>query len=1133
MEGAPKSENNTNNNSEWDSLSNFANEANFPPKPGETPEEHAERLKWIREETEKYRERNSEFGPKIQAAEAKLARYQTLQQQRAERRGKHAEPDQTDENIAANIRQIEEELAGYRQSYQDSQAVGTPEEQARYEEWLEGHDAENQANLEATGRSTRIQIEGEEDTSTEEGKSTGEEESEPTGSGEVDSTGEKEGELTETELEDLIGDHGEQDIKEEEVADKRARDHAKKQEEIDEAKRQMETPLTAINANFSFDEKDLARQFAEKELNEEVASAKGFIKKLWKGTLFKKYYQKKYEREILSEERKFDFNGEQVEISDVIADSSDSAIARFIRGATEEFGEGYIHSKAGEKLTEASTETTEALKTVIEKFAQAKVPEDGDAGDIKRDMFNAIARIKAEARDRGETVDEAYIDNYFEVAEQARERVEHGIAIEKVMEGFKVYNAEVRNNLRSDVHRDSIDIIVNKCESSAIGQFVPPEIIAAALGSAVALTQTGARAAAGLGVGMAVSGALAGLRERNRVTEDRARMMRDAATGNSYEGVAGKGAGSRAKYEANLGGTLYDMQPADELTENLNKAIESGDSDAILGAIAEARVRVDFSDSEQKDLISYSSAGKLGDERLQLDIALIKAEKSLSEEDKAKLETMKEAIQEAINQDVDEKDKDFRNVRLKKSIAQAGKTIVIGSGFFFISQELTAAIDPGKLGIFEKAGLLNRANNEDASETILANLVGGPKSLDIEGVSGDDVADIERYKAAGFKQIETSPAHSETIKDLLEVSPAASTAQARVIYDGWADNGTTMPDFNELRTFIEDGHFGSGMFGSSTMNGESFDYQELVAENRIKGYVTVGGAKFEVVSSVDGAGNLTWGENGVFTTPTGETIKAIGDNGEKLYQYFEVAVDNGVDADGVTHIIPLATDTGENTFNDSIQQVVETSVDRPATYGFYRDVSYGGVFPGVAPRTALGSVSRAETPGEPTEPTEEPVEEPTEPTEEPVEEPTEPTAEPTDEQPTEPTDTPEEPTEQQPTETPEEPTGPTSIETAQDGEGEQNNEKPDDQAYVDSFNPIADLLGPDGLRMVTMENSPANNTEAIMETAKNFEEWWHNSLSRSDRAEIINILRETENLNTRKGSALRTWLDQNPQEQAF
>ena len=43
------------------------------------------------------------------------------------------------------------QVDGYRQDYVDSQVVGTPEEEEKYQKWLQSHDAENMSNLEARG----------------------------------------------------------------------------------------------------------------------------------------------------------------------------------------------------------------------------------------------------------------------------------------------------------------------------------------------------------------------------------------------------------------------------------------------------------------------------------------------------------------------------------------------------------------------------------------------------------------------------------------------------------------------------------------------------------------------------------------------------------------------------------------------------------------------------------------------------------------------------------------------------------------------------------------------------------------------------------------------------------------------
>lgn len=747
-------------------------------------------------------------------------------------------------------------------------------------------------------------------------------------------------------------------------------------EEVAKEKQALEaaTPLVAINADFTHDKAELAHHYAKEELDAETAKA-GFFKRLWKGTLFNKYFQKKYEKEIISGERQFTANGELVDIDDIIADRSDSAIERFVLGATEEYHD-MVHTKAGESLTEADSRTTEAVKDAIEWFATAPIPEDGSIKDLTIEFGNRIRRLQAENRDQGQPLDETFVNNYYEVAVQARERAEHGMAMDRVMEGFKVYNADVRSNVRTQEHRDNLDKIIDRLESSKFGQFIPAEVIAAAAGTALSFTRAGAWAIGGPIAAFGLSGAVSGLRERNRLIEDRARMMRNIAIGKEFGGTLipeeGKGpfakklARHRAKYEARLGGTLYDDCPATLLTYDLNDAIELGDPDFLLESIAEARVRVDFSDSEAKDLVSYSSDERMGDERMMLDLALIRAEHSLPEEDYPKLNAMKRVIAERIYADTDEMDAEFGRVKLFESLKSAGKTIAASAITLFTSQELIAAIDPNRIGIFEKFGLLQGEHTEATSETLLASSLGGGRGVDaqvIEGVSGDEEAKIQEYLDAGYTQVEVQPASSVSSHELVDVDPFASDHQTRVIYDGWLDNGTTnIHDGNELALRVGDDAIVFDLSGDSSLDGQTYNYDSLLQDNRIRGYVTVSGAKFEIATTVNSAGQLISpiDANGAVTTTTGESIKVIGDNGEKLYQLIEVAHENGVDPNGDPHILVWATETGDGAFSGTIQQVVDTSIESPAIYDFVKDVpreiSLAGVMlPGTAARPGLGA----------------------------------------------------------------------------------------------------------------------------------------------------------------------------------
>ena len=1001
MESAPRPNNEATATSQWDSLSNYAGEKNindktgkrrtftefdlYPKQPGETNEEYGARLKFMHQKTAEYQAeeaaREAEARAITDKNDLRTNNYLESEQGKQELQAE-ANFDRISEKIEQAIKdgKITEEHAkvllekqldkatnvidGIRQDYVDRQSVGTPEEQEAYNKWLSNHDEENKKNLEARKETSEEGV-GEEQEKHEEQEKLKVEEEEKT----------KLEEEKKRQLEELVKNEEE-----------KKRLEARLKQIDDEL-----GPLAAINADFTHDKKELAHDIAEQQLNEEQARS-NLIKRIWKGGIARKYYQKKYERQLLSGERAAGTgdDGKDIMLDDIIGDRSGSAIRRFVLGATEDMQ--YIHEKIGkerkdgtydgEKLTEADAETTNAVRGAIEKFASAKIPEGGSIEDLKRIFGNDIKRIKAEARDQGQNIDATMIDNYLEVAVQARQRVEHGIAMDRVMEGFKVFNADVRNNMRTEAHRDNIDKIVNRVESSKIGSVIPAEALAMAVGTAWSLIQTGARSAARIAApvgGIAVSGALAGLRERNRVTEDRARMMRDAAVGLEYDGMSdeeirGRRAKKRAKYEARIGGTLYDLRPASELTSNITQALNSGDGEAKLRAIAEARVRIGYSDSEQKDLISYSSADKMGDERTRLDMAVIRAEKSLSEEEKQRLEILKTVVRKEINNDVNENDQDFRKVRAAQAVKQAGKTVLIGSAVFFASQEIMAAIDPNKVGLFEKAGLLKTQNNENAQETILASLAGPSVRTEthvdtIEDISGDRQTEIKQYEQAGYTKVEKTAAWTETKKDLVEVDPSQSTAQVKVEYDGWANNGTSVSDGNELRLYLNNGQITSGMHGVSTMGGEALDYDAAAAAGRVKLYLTIGDSKFEIASKVKSAGELAWGENGLFTTTTGETIQAVSNNGEKLYKYAEIVLDNGKDANGISHIIPFATDLGPDSFSGKIQQVAETTVEHPAMYDFVkttvteipRDISYGGIATAQTSRVGLGGPRTANT----------------------------------------------------------------------------------------------------------------------------------------------------------------------------
>ena len=745
-------------------------------------------------------------------------------------------------------------------------------------------------------------------------------------------------------------------------------------------------PLVVINADFAHDRDELAHDLAERKLNQEASA--NWRSRLWKGTLFRSYYEAKYTREFAEGKSKTEVGGESLSVKELIERRKEGAIERFILGVSEDYSKEerarFVHSEAGEEITAADAETTAAIRGVIEKFASEWAKKNSTEfasiksnKDIKREFQDEVERALAELRDKGKKQDRAMFGNYFEVAIQAAEASAHFSSMEEVMEGFKVYNAEVRDGVRTEAHRKNIDKVISWLERSAIGQIAPPEIVAGAVGFAGILGKYGVQSfARAAGVGVLASSITSGIREHNRVTEDRARMLRDAAEGVTYEGQDEDKAKSSktAKYEAKIWGTQYDIKKASDLTAGLEKAMGMEDGEArrtaLLQAIAEARVRIEFSDSERKDLISYSSADRRGQERLALDKATIEAERLLSEEDRKALGAAKSVIEKQVKGNVEEQDELFQRERAIVSLKRAGKTALIGGAVFFASQEAIALIDPNKIGLFEKYGIISRPNNDNAQETILANFVGshipttGDGSEVIEGISGDRTDDIRILEERGYQKVETTPASSEVTRSFTDVD-ASQVQGVEVKYDGWANNGTGYSDGNELGLYIENGSVVSHMGGVSTMGGETFDYADLVSQGKIKGYLTIGGNKFEIEPHLDASGRLAWGENGVFTTTSGDTISSALSGDTLTGKYFEIAVDRGVGADGIQHIVPLATEVGSNSSSGDVRCLVETVIEKPAVFTFIkppvvRNVTNVGVPFGVSARTGLGRASDPE-----------------------------------------------------------------------------------------------------------------------------------------------------------------------------
>ena len=709
-------------------------------------------------------------------------------------------------------------------------------------------------------------------------------------------------------------------------------------------------PLQVVNLNVDKDAREAAHDIAEKAWQEKVSASK-FIKKWWLNGIGKKGYIIKSERDAFQEIVKKQ-NGEGGDLSD--ADwrtDRKSTIDRFVRGAMDDY-ETFVHENAGEKIFDENEETTAEIRSIIEKFATAGEDEDRLKHEIREQINEAKAKLRADSGANGEGV---MVDNIFEVALEARNRVRHGLALEQVMEGFKVINGEARDGVRTEQHRDSIDRIVDAFERSRIGRIVPPEAIATAAGAMGYFGKMGLSGAARMAVpvgGAAAAGIFAAMSERNRVVEDRARLWRDMATGME----AGQSEGRNARYEQKVAGTIYEMRPATELADTINSAVESGDTDAVMKAVIEAQARIQFSDKERKDLISYSDAAKCGDERLALDIAISEALHGLSEEDRARFNETREAMSaEAIaeirggDEGTKAKERAFRRLRVGRMFKQGLKTTAVAFGTMAVTQEIAAIFDPNKYGVFDR--VFNYENNPDAENTMLAGLLrfSGDRTVPVTGAEATGVklnqSEIDSLRAEGYTVTERSIPTTGT--EMQNVNIDNYEGATTITRDAWANNGTAGADGNELGIhWGQDGSsFVAKMGGKSTYPGGEIDYKQAVADGKIKAFLTVGGTRGRAIeipsSGVDANGNLIFDSEILDQFASGRSF-----NGGT----FQVVYDNGVDALGTQHVIPLSTVVGSGT-KTSFEALVTTHgfdsvfdvVGYNKTEAVARAVNYGGL----------------------------------------------------------------------------------------------------------------------------------------------------------------------------------------------
>lgn len=702
---------------------------------------------------------------------------------------------------------------------------------------------------------------------------------------------------------------------------------------------------------------DAAWQEANKKLDRELAKG-GFIKRkitgLWKGRLFRGYYETKYQREIAENYRQnasvnlLNDDGTPMTREQLMQKAkTDAMYGMMLRMCAD--SDEYVQKQAGEsrKEIDKNSEEYKMLTDAMRKFATKG--EDGKWMMNEASFNEQLKRVREKMY--GEDAS-GLVDNYESIAKYVRGQVEHGESLDAVMEGFKMYRAKAVEGARTQAELTKIEQIVNKYNHSAVGKYIPPEFIAGAIGAAGYLTSK----AFNSGVGKMISfggtaigaGILAAAKEGTKVKIDQSYLARELAMGDKSV---------NSKYNKQLEETIAGMRSADEIGTEIRSAIESGDTAKMMDAYNEILARKYMSDIAKVDLIKYSSRESMELERMQLtkdelDLAatLIAAKQkddpsfNLTDYKKSFIDNLK-AVEEGreVKSDMPEnvgelynelnaKDKALNKLRRNRAIKAGLVTFAVTATAGILLQEGRSLFDNNTQGIIEGA---TGRNTDAANETLLETLRGritneGPNVIPgatvfHDALTPEEISDLE---AQGYDVKEQVSLINQQTTKSISVNEAVQGNEA-FSRAGWFNNNTKAFDGNELRLYDNGGgRFSFDPSGTATApNGMSLGEGNIMqlAENgqihlKISPSVETQGNPFDVVGRVEG-GNI------VFDAAPGSPAADLLANGD--FAFAEV-VDTSTNMVMATEVGP-GTDTITTVVNQAVEQVTGYNVTAPST----------------------------------------------------------------------------------------------------------------------------------------------------------------------------------------------------------
>ncbi|MFZ3009701.1 MAG: hypothetical protein WA030_01615 [Candidatus Microsaccharimonas sp.] len=479
-------------------------------------------------------------------------------------------------------------------------------------------------------------------------------------------------------------------------------------------------PLKLVLVDQSRDAHDAARDRADTRLSEELEQGgrfKRFVNGIWKGNIAREFYRQSYTRQAREsiEESQNVLMHEQGLTQAERTRAMESTFERF----SSEYDE-VIHEDAGERreVHEQDTEVSTGFKQLLRRYAS------GELNDVTlREEQTRFMQAYRETHGE-DAFGEGLVttSNMMQVAQAVRGAVEHGESLDHVLANMQVVTGEARNNARTEARYNMVDKAIDKISKTRLGSLLGPEAVTAIATTAATVAGWGSRSVTGAvlktvapGVG---AGVWAGIRENKRVKDERGQHSREMAQGKEFR----PGDARREQMEQ----TRYESRSAQDLTDFIRAAgnpetMDQG-NDAVraaLDALAQVQSRIDLSNRENIDLISYSNAAAIGDERMGLDLARaevrVALESRLNEDARRELgldpdasvaelvDEQSTTYLELLNEDISAKDKAFKILKARRVAKAAAVGVATGLAGGLIVQEGIAALDPARAGLFEQA----------------------------------------------------------------------------------------------------------------------------------------------------------------------------------------------------------------------------------------------------------------------------------------------------------------------------------------------------------------------------------------------------------------------------------------------